>query len=230
MEQIKLEAQHRTPNRKGAAREVRRQGLVPGVVYGRGQNPIPLAVQTSVLSQLLRKHRGASVLFDLKVGGKSPEGVAAIIKELQADPITDELLSVGFQWVSLTEEITVAVPIRLEGLALGVQVGGVLDQALYEVQVSCLPTNIPEELTLDVAALEIGDSLHVSDLTAPEGTEILASAEDSVVTVRPPVIIAEPEPEVEEAEELAEGEEAEVEEGAEPSEEADEEAAQSEEE
>ena len=144
MEQVKLEAQQRTPGNKGAARRVRREGLVPGVVYGRGEATIPLAVDARTLSQLLRKHRGSSVLFNLKVDGESPEGLAAIIKELHADPITDVLLSVDFQWVSLTEEITVAVPIRLESVAAGVQAGGVLDQALYEVQVSCLPTNIPE--------------------------------------------------------------------------------------
>lgn len=218
MEQVKLEAQHRTPGRKGAARKTRREGWVPGVVYGRGHDPMPLAVHSRTLSLLLRKHRGASVLFDLKVDGKSPEGAAAIIKELHADPISDELLSVGFQWVSLTEEITVAVRIRLDGTAAGVHVGGVLDQALYEVQVSCLPTQIPEELALDVTLLEIGDSLHVSNLVAPEGTAILAAADEPVVTVRPPVVIAEPEPEVAEEEEVPEGEEVEGEEAAEPAE------------
>jgi len=219
MEQIKLEAQQRTPGRKAAARDVRRQGLVPGVVYGRGQDSVPLAVDARTLSQLLRQHRGANVLFDLKVDGKSPKGVAAIIKELQADPISDQLLSVDFQWVSLTEEIAVTVPIRLEGVAAGVQAGGVLDQSLYEVQVSCLPTHIPEALHLNVDPLEIGDSLHIADITAPEGAVILSSAEELVVTVRPPTVIAEPEPEIEE-----EGEEAEVEEGAEPAEAAEEEA------
>ncbi len=225
MEQIRLEAQQRTPSKKSAAREVRRRGLVPGVVYGRGEETVPLAVDARTLSQLLRQHHGANVLFDLKVDGQSPKDVAAIIKELQADPTTDELLSVDFQWVSLTEEISVTVAIRLEGLAAGVQAGGVLDQSLYEVHVSCLPTNIPEELHLNVDALEIGDSLHVSDIAAPEGAMILAASEEIVVTVRPPTVIAEPEPEVEEEEgEVPEGEEAEVEEGAEPAEEAEEEA------
>ncbi len=219
MEQVKLEAQHREPGRKSAARALRRQGLVPGVVYGRGHDPVHLSVDARTLLHTLRQHRGASVLFDLTVGGESPGNVAAIIKELQADPISDELLSVDFQWVSLTEEITVTVPVHLEGLAEGVQAGGVLDQSLYEVEVSCLPTNMPEELVLHVEALGIGDSLHVSDLVPPEGTTILTSPDEITVTVRPPTLVVEPEPEVEEEAEPVEGEEVEGEEAAEPTEE-----------
>jgi len=213
MEQVIFEAQSRTPDGKGGARKTRGAGMVPGVAYGHGLDPAPLSVDERALSTLLRRQHGSNVLLDLKVDGEAPEGLAAIIKTMQTDPMTDDILSVDFQWVSLSEKVTVAVSVRLQGLAEGVAEGGVLDQMLYEASISCLPLEIPDELTLDVTALTIGDTLHVSALTAPEGVEILGNPEDPVVTVRAPVVIVEPEPEVEEGEEV-EGEEVEGEEAA----------------
>jgi len=214
MEQVILEARRRTPGTKGAARSLRREGLVPGVVYGHRLDPMPIAVEARTLAKLLRHHRSGNVLFDLTVDGQAPGEYKAIVKELQADPVSDQLLSVDFQWVSLTERVHVVVPVRVEGMAAGVKSGGMLEQMLHEVQVSCLPTNIPEEIVVDVTPMEQGDSLHVSDIAAPEGVTILTHAEDTVVSVRVPhvaPVVAEVEGEeaVEEGEEAAEGQEAE---------------------
>jgi large subunit ribosomal protein L25 len=216
MEQVVLEAKSRTPGGKGAAHRARQSGLVPGVAYGHGLDPMPLVVDERTLATVLRHHRGGNVLFDLRVDGKTPGELAAIVKALQTDPVTDDLLAVDFQWVSLREHVTVHVAVRLEGTAVGAEQGGVVDQMTHEVQVSCLPLEMPEELTVDIRALEIGDTLHVSALQAPEGVTILSNPEEPLVTVRPPVVIAEVAPEVEEvegeaAEEAAEGEAAEAE-------------------
>jgi len=214
MEQVILEARRRTPGTKGAARRSRREGLVPGVVYGHGLAPTPIAVEARTLANLLRHHHSGNVLFDLTVDGEAAGEYKAIVKELQADPVSDELLSVDFQWVSLTESVHVVVPVRVEGLAAGVKVGGMLEHTLHEVHVSCLPTNIPERFVVDVTPLEQGQSLHVSDIVAPDGVTILTHAEETIVSVRAPhvapvEVAAEGEEAVEEGEEAEEAEEAE---------------------
>jgi len=212
MEQVVLEALGRTPGGKGAAHRVRRSGMVPGVAYGHGLDPIPLLVDEKTLTTVLRRHRGGNVLFDLKVDGKTPGDFAAIVKSLQADPVSDRLLAVDFQWVSLKEHVTVSVSVHLRGTAAGVQEGGMVEHMVHEVDVSCLPLGIPEELVIDITALQIGDTLHVSDLTAPEGVEILSPGHETLVTIRPPAAVVEVTPEVAEAEEGAEaGEEGEAE-------------------
>ena len=191
MEQVIFEAHRRTPAGKGGARQARRDGLVPGVVYGHGLDPIPLAVEARTLSEHLRRHHGGNVLFDLRVDGEAPEGLAAIIREVQADPTTDELLSVDFRWVSLSEQVQVHVAVITQGLAAGVKAGGMLEVVLHQVLVSCLPTDIPEQIVVDVTDLEMGQSLHVSDLAAPEGVTVLTPADDAVLSVRTPHVVVE---------------------------------------
>jgi len=206
MEQVILEATRRTPRGKGAAHQARRRGLVPGVAYGHGLDPLPLLVDERTLTSVLRQHHGSNVLLDLRVDGQAPTGLAAIIKALQTDPVTDHPLSVDFQWVSLQEKVTVSVALRLEGTAAGAQQGGIVEQMLHEVHVTCLPLDIPAELWLPITGLQIGDTLHVSDLVVPDTVRVLNHPEDPVVTVRAPVIVAEVA--AEEAAEAAAGEEA----------------------
>jgi len=203
MEQVVLEATGRTPGGKAAAHKARRAGMVPGVAYGHGLDPLPLLVDEKTLADVLRHHRGGNVLLDLKVDGKTPGGFAAIVKSLQADPVSDRVLAVDFQWVSLTEHVTVSVSVHLRGTAAGAQEGGMVEQMVHEVDVSCLPLEIPEELSADITALQIGDTLHVSDLTAPEGVEIVSPGHETIATVRPPAAVVEVAP-VAEAEEGAE--------------------------
>ncbi len=229
MEQVVLDAKSRTPGGKIEARKARNAGLVPGVVYGRGQEVLSLSVDARNLWNVLRHQRGGNVLFSLNVDGETPEGLAAIIKELQTDPVTDEFLAVDFQWVSLTEKVTVQVAVRFVGVSEGALVGGSVDQILYDVPIACLPLEIPEEFTLDITGMEIGDTRHVSDLIFPEGVDfdLLIEPDEAMVTVRAPVVIEEPEVEDEEGLEGEEGEEgeegaegAEGEDGAEPTEDA----------
>jgi large subunit ribosomal protein L25 len=167
-------------------------------------------VEARTLIEVLRHHRGGNVLFDLEVDGEAPGGYAAIIKQLQMDPVSDELLSVDFQWVSLTEAVQVSVPVHPQGEAAGVKAGGMLEQVLHDLLVSCLPTEIPPGIPVDVSNLEMGQTLHVSDLVIPDGVRVLTNAEESVVTVRPPHVVTEVAPaEAAEGAEEAEAEEAE---------------------
>ena len=213
MEQVTFLVQKRDQVGKGAARKLRAAGQIPGVAYGRGVDPVPIAVDERQLLAL-EKH-GANVLIDLKVDD-APSGASrlAILKELQRDPITLRPLSVDFQWISLTQRITVAVPIVLEGEPRGAESGGVLEHSIRELQVHVLPTEIPSSIPVSVAELDIGQSIHVRELDVPEGVEVLTPADEPVVTVSAPraveVVEEAPEEEVPEAEEEAAPEAAEA--------------------
>jgi large subunit ribosomal protein L25 len=215
MEFVRVETTSRTETGKGAARKLRAAGQVPGVVYGRGQEPQAVVVAREVLDRVARL--GTSALLDLEVDGKHPpEGTAAMLKAVARHPVTWAPVSVDFQWVSLQERIHVPVPVVLVGIPVGVkEQGGILEQMLHNVEVRCLPTQIPHDLQLDVAALSTGDSLHARELLLPEGVELLTDAEATVAIVAAPRVEAEKVPEAaEEVEgELAEGEEPETGEG-----------------
>ncbi len=232
MEQVVLEVQERKVTGSGPAGRLRAQGLVPGIVYGRGLEPVPIAVADRDLQDLLRSSAGSNVLVDLRVPGLTHEtSVAAMVREVQRDPVKHTALHVDFQWISLADRVTVQVPISFIGESPGVVEGGVIDQILYDIEVECLPTNIPEHLTLDVSGMEIRDTRQVSDLQVPEDVEVLADLEDPVVTIASPIREEDletrveevegeellPEEEAEELEEEVEGEvEAEAEGEAEP--------------
>jgi len=180
MEQHELMVEMRTASGTSAARRLRRAGMVPAVLYGRGIDSQPLAVSAKSLRDLLHVG-GQNVLVRLSVGDGEP--AMAMIKEIQRHSLNGLVLNVDFYKVSLTEKITADVPVILVGEAPGVKLGGVLDQVLRQVEVECLPTDIPQSLELNVSELQIGHTLHVSDLVAPENVIIVADAADVVVTV-----------------------------------------------
>jgi len=183
MEQFPLEATRRTPSTKGAARQLRRVGRLPGVVYGHGQEPIPLTVSRRELEHAIHSQHGLNCLLALSVDGQSPGDLAAMVKALQTDPVSREPLTVDLQWVSLAEQITVSVALTLRGEPRGVVTGGMLEQMLYEVEVSCRVTDIPGSIEADTSGLEQGQSLHVRDLQPPAGVVVLTPAEGTVCTV-----------------------------------------------
>ena len=215
MEQVVLEASRRQAAGKGAARDMRREGLIPGVVYGLGKPVINLSVTRDEIEHALGRQRGGNVLFDLKVEGVEDEAdTAALIKELQRHPISRVPESIDFQWVSLKHKVTVSVPIVLEGALHEESLGVVIDQILYEVDVSCLPLEIPERLVISIEGMELHETRTAQMLQVPQGIELLAEPDDPVVTCTPPTKVEE---EPREGEEL-EGELAELEEGEEPEE------------
>jgi len=183
MEQFPLAATRRVPSKKGAARRLRLTGHLPGVVYGHGQEPITLAVPRRELEQAVHSHQGMNTLLALSVDGEQASEFAAMVKMLQLDPVTHEPITVDLQWVSLAEQITVTVPVTLTGEAHGVVLGGVLEQMLHEVEVSCAVTAIPDAIVADVSELEQGQGLHVSDLQPPPGVVVLTTPSASVCTI-----------------------------------------------
>jgi len=189
VEQVVIEAERREEFGSGPARRLREQGIVPGVVYGMGKEALPIAVRADQLEEALRTEQGLNVLLDLQIAGvEVEEGAAAIVKEIQRHPIRRNALSVDFQWISLKETGIFSVPVQVEGTAPGVVAdGGVVDQIIHEVEVRCLPTNIPDHLVADITGLRIGDTVHAEALQAPEGVEILIDPAETVVSIAAPI-------------------------------------------
>lgn len=202
MEQ-KLVAEKRDGSGKGAARKLRAAGRVPAILYGHGMEPLALSVDSRELFHLFHTGAGTNVLVDLLVDGAEH---LAMPREIQRDHIRGRFVHVDFLVVRRDEKIHVNVPIRVVGVSVGVKAGGVLEHHLWEVQVECLPTDVPEAIEADISDLEIGSGLRVSDLKSPAGATILTDPEDSVVSVVQPQMAVEAEEEAAAAE-AAEGEE-----------------------
>ena len=175
---------------KGAARKARAAGRIPGVLYGHGQEPVALSVSAREFELAVRKQGGNPIIgLDLEGGEHT-----ALIRGVQYDPLTHDIIHLDFLRISLTEAIEIEVPIKLVGLPVGVKDGGgILEPIVRELKVRCLPTAIPQSIEVDVTALNIGDSVHVRDIVVPEAT-VLTDADVTLATVVPPTVQAEEKP------------------------------------
>jgi len=202
MIQISLDADVREQTGKGGARKMRQQGKIPAILYGRKMEPVTLSVNEHEFNRMLFKTQGEQVIFTLNLGsnGSSREEKLALIKEMQRHPVNDRVRHIDFFAISVDEKIKIEVPVTPIGKAKGVEVsGGVLELIQRTVTISCLPLAIPKEIELDVSDLDIGDALHVKDLTPPEGVEFIDPPDTTLLTV-----VGAAAPAVEEEEELEE--------------------------
>jgi large subunit ribosomal protein L25 len=210
MATVELKATARTGTGKGKARQTRREGSFPAVLYGEGEEPQPISVDNKDFYPVIRTAAGENVILDLKIEGSKSESCKAIIRDIQYHPVRRDILHVDFQHISMTKMITVDVPIEIEGEAVGVKTdGGILEVILREVEVECLPVNIPDVIKVDVSDLEIGNSIQVSDLHV-EDARIVTDPESTVITIGAPTVVEEVKPEVAEGEEAEEGAEGEA--------------------
>ena len=190
MEQIKLEVQVRKEIGSRKIRRIKNEDCVPAIVYGGKKEPTAVKVNRRIYEGIMRHHQGQSVIFNLNVleGDKKLRDYAVILREEQHDPVSDQVLHIDFQRISLTEEIEVKVPVEHRGDAIGIkQEGGSLDQPLHELDVICLPTNIPQKIVVEVSALKIGDSIYVRDLVLPKGVRTKHDPNSMVFHVVPPM-------------------------------------------
>lgn len=205
MQQAKLEVQQRNAFGKQGTRDLRKEGGVPAVLYGRAQDTVAIQLDARTFRQFLRTY-GENVIINMEVSAGNTETV--IIKEIQRHPVDKQrLIHADFIRISLDEPVTSAVPVVLVGNPPGVQEGGVLEFPLRQVSLHCLPMQMPNEITIDVGHLDIGDAVHVSELTLDEEIDILDEPERIIATVSQPRIQLEDE--VTEAED-GEGEEEEA--------------------
>jgi large subunit ribosomal protein L25 len=221
-ERTKLLVTERDTLGSAETRRLRKQGLIPGVLYGSGE-PVAICIAERELRRALTGAAGLHSILDVEIDGKGSTH-ASILKEYQVDPVRGGVTHVDLQEVRLDQTITAAVSVHLVGGddAPGVREGGVLSQPLREVNVEALPLEVPEHIEVDVSGMEIGGTLRISDLRAPEGSTLLDDPEMVVATITAPTKVVEPEPTEEELAameaEAAEGEEGE--EGAEGQEDA----------
>jgi large subunit ribosomal protein L25 len=190
MHTASLRAEPRSERGKGAARQLRRTGRVPAVLYGHGEDPRELSVDGHELEKLLAHISVENTLIDLSIGGA--ETTQALIREVQTHPFRPEVLHLDLFHVHAGEKLRLQVPVRLAGSAAGVRNGGVLDQVLYDLEVECLPRDIPDAAEVDVSGLEIGDAVRVRDVSLPR-VKILNDPDLPVVSVLQPTVAALPE-------------------------------------
>jgi large subunit ribosomal protein L25 len=181
MEAPILRALRRNRSGKGVARKIRARGMIPAVLYGSGEN-ISLTLQPQELLKILTL--GENTIFRLEIDGKLGGDRQAIVRDLQRDPLKETLLHADLYRISMDVEITVSVPIVLQGMSRELSdIGGMINQLLHEIEIQCLPNLIPHELTIDVAHLGIGEVLHVRDLPVPQGIQVLAASDEVVASV-----------------------------------------------
>jgi len=201
-EQATLKAQPRSVSGKGSARQLRLAGLLPAVVYGHGDATKSLTINAHELGRLLSRVRAATTVIDLQVEGDESRQV--LIREVQRHPLRLHAMHVDFFHIRADEKIKVQIPVRLEGEPLGVEMGGILQQTRHDLEIECLPNEIPPAFTVDVSALNIGDSIHIGDIDAA-GVVILDDADLTICTIVQPSVEEAPEEELEEGEEGEEG-------------------------
>jgi len=190
MQQIALDVQVRDQIGTGKVRSIRRENFVPGIVYGSKKAPTAVKVSRKAYERIRREHHGENVIFQLNVldGDKKLRDYAAIVKEEQHHPVSDQVIHIDFNRISLTDKITVKVAVHAAGEPIGVKRdGGSLEHVIWELDVSCLPTQIPHHLEVEVSKLEIGDSIHVRDLILPEGVITKHDPDSILVKVVPPM-------------------------------------------
>ena len=186
MTRQELTIKRREGTGKSVVRKLRRAGVVPAILYG-GAKPQTITVDPRAVLRIIHGHEGSTQLLTLKFDGDGAN-LMAIIRDMQFDPVSDALLHVDLQEVSADRTITVRVAIHPIGEAIGVKdTKGILSLVMHEVEVSCLPTNIPERIDADVSSLAIGDVLTVADLRPPEGVRITNDPGQAVATVSPPM-------------------------------------------
>ena len=204
MEQIKLKATIRQEKGKQAVKKLRNTGLIPGVVYHRGEEAVSISLVDRDISKIVHTAGGENILINLTVEEeKKPKPRSVIIKEIQHDPVKRNILHVDFNEISLTEKIVVEVEVVAQGEPIGVkQEGGLLDHPLRMLKIQCLPTDIPKHIDVDVTNLKLNDSIHVRDLVLSEKMKVLNDPETLLFQVKlheekPEEVVAEEAPEVE---------------------------------
>lgn len=205
MQTFDLKASQRKDTGKGAARVLRRQGLIPAVLYGPKTESIALTISALDLDKVYEESGSEHVILNLIIENGGTQNRTAMVKELQTSPVTSQYLHVDFYEISLEKEITVKVQVEVTGKCKGVENGGFLQLIRHELDVSCLPADIPGKIEVDVSDLDIGDSLHVEEIDVGEKVTLLYDSNFTVVTVVAPTVEEEEvvEEELEEAEEIA---------------------------
>lgn len=181
MERRELAVKTRSATGKGVARKLRAEGLIPAVFYGHKSESMALSVNPTELKKIVTSESGRNTLITLKIDGKKDR--VAMLKDLQLSPLKREYLHADLYEVLMDEKITSKIPIHFVGKAVGVKEGGIEQHLRRELDIRCLPGDLPDFIEADVTNLAVGDSIHVKDLVLPEGIEVLDPAGDTIVSI-----------------------------------------------
>ncbi|MBN2830976.1 MAG: 50S ribosomal protein L25 [Candidatus Omnitrophica bacterium] len=189
MEELFLDAQIREEVGRGKVKGLKDKGYVPAVIYSEGKDAMSLKLSHRQLVQLVHQHRIEGVVININIkDDKKQKSRPCIIKEIQHGPVHGEILHVDFNQISLTQKIKVNIPIVTKGEPAGVKLeGGSLEHILWEIEVECLPTNIPKDIEIDISSLKLGDTVHIKDIPAPFGTKILTDSEAIILSISEPM-------------------------------------------
>lgn len=188
MEKVELEAKKREETGTSRSRRARLSGMIPAIVYGQGMDSLSVEVDNKKFSKMIRSKAGRNVIITLKVEGDGKvQNIPVLAHEILKDAIKDNIVHIDFYKISMEEEIRTKVPVVLLGESVGVKLdGGILVHGLREVEVKCLPSNIPDKFEIDVSALKIGGGLHVSDLKLEKGVTVVTAPVEILVTIAAP--------------------------------------------
>ncbi len=189
MEELYLDVQLREELGKAKVKDLREQGFIPAVVYGQGNASQAIKVPHKQLLQLFHQHRLENAIINLKIKDeKKAKPKSCLIKEIQYDPVNGGIKHIDFNEISLSEVIKVSVPVVAKGEPQGVkQEGGSLEHILWEIEVECLPTEIPKQIEVDVTSLKIGDSIHINEISFPANIKVLNDPSSVVLSVASPI-------------------------------------------
>lgn len=183
----RLTARIRTQTGKEYSKQIRRQGEIPAVLYGKGKEPASLIVKYAEIRSLVHTDGGSRSVIDMTISGSDDERTEHVmIKEIQQDPVKDTYTHIDFLAIDMNKPIKTKVMLNFVGEPIGVDTGGIFQSILREVEIECLPKNLPEHLDVDVSGLETGHALTVGDIRIPEGSTLLTHIEETIATVTAP--------------------------------------------
>lgn len=185
MAQIVIQTESRKPGGKNVNRRMRVAGRIPAVLYGQGKNPLPLAVDPEVVREVLYSDSGRNTIFAVSVDGGAQTN--AMVKDYQLDPVRGNLIHADFLQIAMDRTLELTVPVEIVGESEGVKLGGLMDIVTREIEIECLPADIPESITVDITGLMINDNIRVKSLPANPKVKILTDPDVVIVTIVPPL-------------------------------------------
>jgi large subunit ribosomal protein L25 len=191
MKAVPVTVNKRTGTGKGAARQLRAGGTVPAILYGEQTDPAALQLNRHEISTILHKSTSEQILVDLNLADNGGSTQLALVREVQHDPVTGDILHVDFLHISPTKKIRVTVPVHITGIADGVKnFGGILQHVTRDLMIEALPADIPEKIDVDSTSLGIGDAIHVRDI-AVERLSVVTPGDRTIVSIVPPTVVKE---------------------------------------
>lgn len=188
MKSLALSASPRTQTRRKGARKIRSSGRIPAIIYGRHNPPQNLEIDSKKFDELVHKAHTEIILVDLTVEGDAKPARLALVQDVQHHPLSGQILHVDLHEVKADEKVSIEVPVEAVGIPDGVKNGGgTLEHVRFRVRVRCLPKDLPEQINVDVTNLKVGETLHIGEIVAPEGVEVLGDKKIPVLAVAAPV-------------------------------------------